>query len=66
MRNVIVTGGAGFIGGWLIQELLNNNICVTAVVRDKSKLLADSIQNLMLVIIEKSVSEIDEKDFEEK
>lgn len=66
LKNVIITGGTGFIGSWLIQELLNNNINVTVIVRDRNKLLEESIQNIKLVIIEKSVSEIEENDFEEK
>ena len=32
MKNVIVTGGIGLIGSWMIQELLSNGIRVTAIV----------------------------------
>lgn len=66
LKSAIVTGGTGFIGGWLIQELLSKNISVTAIVRDKSKLSAECIQNAKLIVIEKSILEINEKDFNEK
>ena len=37
MKNAIVTGATGFIGRWLVSELLQRGISVTAVVRPKSK-----------------------------
>lgn len=39
MKRVIVTGGTGFIGSWLIEELLKNQTEVVALVRDKKRLL---------------------------
>ena len=41
MKNVIVTGGTGFIGSWLLQELLNNGLHVTAIVRDRNKIISE-------------------------
>lgn len=51
MKHAIVTGATGFLGRWLVQELLGQGIAVTAVIRDSScassVLPADS--NLTLV-----------------
>lgn len=66
VKHVVVTGGTGFIGSWLIQELLGNKINVTAIVRDKKKLLEESVENPMLHIIEKSILDVDETDFKSK
>ena len=37
MKKVVITGGTGFIGSWLVKEMINNNIRVISLVRDKSK-----------------------------
>lgn len=37
MNSAIVTGASGFIGVYLVKELLSNGVKVTAVVRDKSR-----------------------------
>ena len=37
MQKVIVTGANGFVGYWLIRELCNNNIKVTAVIKDTNE-----------------------------
>ena len=57
MVNVILTGASGFIGSWLVQELLNANINTTIIVRDKGKLLSEYINHPRLKIVE---SEIDD------
>lgn len=36
MKKVVLTGGTGFIGYWLIKELVKNNIFVYAIVRKNS------------------------------
>ncbi len=36
MKKAIVTGATGFIGRWLVRELLRENISVTAVIRPDS------------------------------
>lgn len=63
MNNVIVTGGAGFIGSWLVQELLNNGIDVTVIVRSRNKLLSEIQDNSKLHIIEKNINSIEVNDF---
>ena len=44
MKNVIITGGTGFIGTWLAKEMLEKNINVTLLVRNvqQCQLLPDS------------------------
>lgn len=50
MKKVIVTGANGFVGYWLVRELVNNNVQVIAVVRNeqtnvsKLKELGNNIQ----------------------
>ena len=39
MKKAIVTGGTGFIGSWLIEELLCKGVEVVTLVRDRSRLL---------------------------
>lgn len=36
MKKVLITGGTGFIGKWMIKELIKNNIEVIALVRKNS------------------------------
>ena len=66
MKSVIVTGGTGFIGSWLLQELLNNNFNVTAIVRDKNRILPEMVNDPRLTVIEKSISDIEESDFTQR
>lgn len=63
LRTAIVTGGTGFIGSWLLQELLNNDIHVTAIVRNRKKLIPEILNNNKITLIEKSISEIQSEDF---
>lgn len=63
MKKVIVTGGSGFIGSWLVEELLKNSIEVTVIVRDKTKLLESIRTNKKCVVVEKSVEQLSYKDF---
>jgi len=45
LRNVIVCGGTGFIGKWLINELLLRNIHVIELVRDKGRIPSAHMRN---------------------
>lgn len=63
MDNVIVTGGTGFIGSWLVLELLNQRVNVTVVVRDRSRLIPEIKENKRCIIIEKSIEYINDLDF---
>ena len=33
-KKVLVTGGTGFIAGWIIKQLVEAGVCVHATVRD--------------------------------
>ena len=37
MNKVIVTGANGFVGYWLIRELCENNVDVTAIIKDENE-----------------------------
>ena len=38
MYKVIITGASGFVGRWLVREMVKNHVHVTAIVRDKTKM----------------------------
>lgn len=65
IRNVIVTGGTGFIGGWLIEYLLSQKVRVCAVVRSKERLLPAFFYNPDFTYIEKGIEELTPVDFKE-
>lgn len=52
MKRAIVTGATGFLGHWLVRELLRNHISVTAVVRSKSHANQLLPENSLLQIVE--------------
>ena len=62
MKKAIVTGATGFIGSWLVQELLENGYVVTVVVRDRMRLLSGFERSCE--VIEKDISAITSKDIE--
>lgn len=64
MKNVIVTGGTGFIGSWLLQELINNGLHVTVIVRDRNKIISEIKNSENLTVIEKSIDKISKDDFD--
>ena len=57
MKKAIVTGATGFIGKFLIRELLSQNIEVIATVRKNSKNL-DNIKNLPIRVIECNIDKL--------
>ena len=63
MKKVIVTGGTGFIGSWLIQELLRENVEVTAVVRNRSRMLPKIVKDAKLKMVEKEIGNLIPEDF---
>ena len=56
MRTAIVTGATGFIGSWLVQELLENDYDVTVIVRNKDRLFSGIKKNCN--IIEESLKDL--------
>lgn len=52
-RPVLVTGASGFLGGWLVQELVQQGAEVVALLRDrnpKSMLIADGLIDRVVVV----------------
>ena len=66
MKRAVVTGATGFIGSWLVQELLSHDIEVTVIVRKKDRLLKDIAENPKCHIVEKSLEDISSEDFPEE
>ena len=60
MKKAIVTGATGFIGGWMAQELLENEYQVTVIVRNQEKLLPE-LRN-SCVVVEKPLLDIRAED----
>lgn len=51
MQRVVITGGSGFIGSWLIKELLRHQVEVLALVRDKQAVKLENMENNHLLYI---------------
>lgn len=49
MKKVVITGATGFIGSWLVKEMLQNQIEVIALVRDMHTDRFDSLANRRLL-----------------
>ena len=64
MKNVIVSGATGFIGRWLVNELISHEVNVKAVLRDKSKLPNEILENPYFSFVEKDLLDISCEDFE--
>lgn len=59
MKHVIMTGITGFIGSWLAEELLNNNVSITALVRNRDKVISTISQNPNCQLVECDYEKID-------
>lgn len=57
MKKVIVTGATGFIGKFLVRELIKNDIEVLAIVREKSKNIGE-ISKLPVRIVECNIENL--------
>lgn len=64
MKRAIVTGATGFIGSWLVQELIYSGYEVVVIVRNINKLIPDIISSPSCFIIEKDIYNLTESDFE--
>ena len=64
MHKVVVTGATGFLGSWLVQELLKNRVEVVLIVRDRDKLLPEFKSNERCTVIEKNIQNISIDDFD--
>lgn len=57
MKNAVVTGASGFIGLWLVRELLSRNVEVYAIVRRNSASRNNLLANAGLHVIECNLDE---------
>lgn len=64
MKNVVVTGGSGFIGSWLVEEMLQHDIRVWVIVRDRERLLKSITEHPLCTIIEGDIMHMSKGDFE--
>ena len=62
-KRAILTGATGFIGSWLAQQLLQNQVEITVITRNASKLLPEFLNDRNCIIIEKDVGGIEIEDF---
>lgn len=51
MKKVVVTGGTGFIGSWLVRELVQHHVEVIALVRNICTAKFDAIENKSLLTL---------------
>lgn len=47
MKKVVITGGTGFIGSWLVKEMICNNIEVILLVRDRSMCIGNELTEVI-------------------
>lgn len=71
MKKAIVTGANGFVGYWLLRELQNNGVHVTAVIKDKKENISMFSEFNDIDIVYSDLSElhnlplkIDDKDYD--
>lgn len=59
MKKALVTGANGFIGRWLVKELIKNNVEVIAIVRNKKSNISHLPDSVKIVHCElKSISDL--------
>ena len=58
MKNVVITGPTGAIGIALINELIKNNIRVTAICHKRSKRIANIPVSELVTIVECDIEDI--------
>lgn len=58
MKKAIVTGATGFVGGWLVKELVSQGVKVIAVVRSKESDITVLQQNDNIRIVVCPLEEI--------
>ncbi len=63
MKRAIVSGAAGFIGSYLVKELIDNNYEVLAIIRENSTNLQSLIENPNLKIISYDLNDLAKTDF---
>lgn len=60
MERIVITGGTGFIGSWLIRELVQNHVKVVALVRNiRTAALDDLKGNKLLQMVQYNSPEYD-------
>lgn len=60
MERIVITGGTGFIGSWLIRELIRNHVEVVALVRNvRTTVFDDMKDNKQLRLIQYNSPEYD-------
>lgn len=65
MKHIIMTGATGFIGSWLAEELLSNDIKVTALVRNKSDILPSISNHPNCELVECEYERLDAADIDD-
>lgn len=63
MKNAIITGGTGFIGRWLIQELLNNDINCVVLVRDTHSIYPEYLNDKNITLIKGKIDTVKKNSF---
>ncbi len=64
MKTAIVTGCSGFIGSWLVEDLLKNGYSVIGIVRSVERILPTIRTNSRFSYIKKSIEDLSVSDFD--
>ena len=63
MKCAIVTGANGFVGSWLIDELLKSGYLVVAIIRDKTSNKEELLAKENLIVVNKNLKDLQTFDF---